>query len=213
MEEKITFKQIQNAMMAILNELNDKRQYFNDLDSPIGDSDHGDSVCSAFAKVKEVLLNYDKDKKDIGDLLMNIGKAIIFSGGAAMGPLYGSAFNEAGKVVSGKSEINYNDLVNMWIGFLNGIGKRGEKVGEKTMYDTIYPAVEALKKAYSENIPLNAAIDLVIKAAENGMKSTKDMIATRGRSSRLGERTIGHIDPGSASMNTILYAFFQNILD
>jgi dihydroxyacetone kinase-like protein len=212
-EEKITFKQIKNAMMAIVDELNDKRQYFNDLDSPIGDSDHGDSVCSAFAKVKEVILNYDKDKKDIGDLLMNIGKAIIFSGGAAMGPLYGSAFNEAGKVLSGKNEIDYNDLVNMWTGFISGIGKRGEKIGEKTMYDTIYPAVEALKKAHSDDIPLNQAIGLVVKAAENGMNSTKNMIAARGRSSRLGERTIGHIDPGSASMNAIIYAFFQNILD
>ena len=213
MEEKITFKQIKNAMMAIVDELNDKRQYFNDLDSPIGDSDHGDSVCSAFTKVKEVILNYDKDEKDIGDLLMNIGKAIIFSGGAAMGPLYGSAFAEAGKVLSGKNEIDYDDLVNMWISFMSGIGKRGEKIGEKTMYDTIYPAVEALKKAHSEDVPLNQAIELVVKAAENGMNSTKDMIAARGRSSRLGERTIGHIDPGSASMNAIIYTFFQNILD
>ena len=74
----------------------------------------------------------------------------MLSGGGAMGPLYGSAFIEAGKVVSGKSVISYDDFVNMWVAFLGAIGKRGEKVGEKTMYDTIRPAIDALESAYSE---------------------------------------------------------------
>lgn len=210
-ENKITFNQIKESIIAVSIELDKNRQYYNDLDSPLGDSDHGDSVCSSFKTVKGTLLDYSNENDDIGEFLKNVGKAIMFSGGGAMGPLYGSAFIEAGKVVSGKSVISYHDFVKMWVAFLGAMGKRGEKVGEKTMYDTISPAIGALEAAYSEGKSLEEAIDLVDKAAKLGMESTKEMIALRGRSSRLGERSIGHIDPGAASMYTIISTFFNII--
>lgn len=213
MVDKITFKQIKDAIINIANELEKNRQYYNDLDAPIGDSDHGDSICSTFKMVKESLINYDQDKDDIGDLLKTTGRELMFSGGAAMGPLYGSAFMEAGKVLSGKNEITYDDLVKMWVAFVDAIAKRGDvKVGEKTMYDTIHPAIGALEAAYSEGKSLEEAGNLVDIAAKNGMNATKDMISLRGRSSRLGERTIGHVDPGSASMYTVISTFFKSII-
>lgn len=130
---------------------------------------------------------------------------------AAMGPLYGSAFSEAGKIVSGKSGIGYDDFVKMWVAFAGGIGKRGEKVGEKTMYDTIRPAIDALEAAYAESKSLKEACVLVDIAAKAGMNATKDMLALRGRSSRLGERSLGHIDPGAASMYTVISTFFKSV--
>jgi dihydroxyacetone kinase-like protein len=77
------------------------------------------------------------------------------------------------------------------------------------MYDTILPAVAVLSEQHKKGITLKEAIPLVIRAAEDGMNSTRDMLATRGRSSRLGERSLGHIDPGSASMNCLIGNFFK----
>ena len=211
MENKINFELIKDALNSVSEELEKNRQYYNDLDSPLGDSDHGDSVCGAFKTVKSTILQSVSGNNDIGELLKNVGRAIMLSGGGAMGPLYGSAFIDAGKSIAGKSVIFFEDLVKMWDAFLSAMGKRGEKVGEKTMYDTIYPAVGALKSAYSEGKSLKEACDLVDSAAKYGMESTKDMLSQRGRSSRLGERTIGHIDPGSASMYTVISTFFKTI--
>ena len=212
MSGNINFKQIKDAVINVANELEKERQYLNDLDSPIGDSDHGDSVCSAFKIVKDIVINYSKDGNDIGDLLKTAGRAIIFQGGAAMGPLYGSAFNEAGKVLIGKSEIDYDDFVKMWVAFLGGVSKRGEQIGEKTMYDTIKPAIDVLESAHASGKSLKEASELVIIAAKKGMNATKDMIALRGRSSRLGDRSIGYIDPGSASMYIIISTFFKSVV-
>lgn len=97
----------------------------------------------------------------------------------------------------------------MWVAFVGGIGKRGEKVGEKTMYDAIRPAIDALEAAYAEGKSLKEACVLVDIAAKAGMNATKDMLALRGRSSRLGERSLGHIDPGAASMYTVISTFFK----
>lgn len=209
----ISFNKIKNAILSIADELEKNRQYYNDLDSPIGDSDHGDSISSTFKIVKDTLSIYDEKKTDIGELLKTIGKEILFSGGAAMGPLYGSAFLESGKTVSGKSEITYKELVDMWTSFVEAIAKRGNvKRGEKTMYDTIFPAIDAFKKAYTDGKSLSDAISFIDSAAKDGMNSTKDMISLRGRSSRLGKRSVGHIDPGAASMYTIISTFFKSII-
>jgi dihydroxyacetone kinase-like protein len=209
---EITFAQVRDALEEIASELERNRQRFNDLDGPIGDSDHGDSVCGAFRKVREAALQYDPGKSDIGDLLKTVGRAITFSGGGAMGPLYGTAFTEAGKRVAGKSSLSEDDFVRMWGAFSDGIAQRGGvKLGEKTMYDTIRPAIDALEKAHAEGAPLREACRLCVEAAEKGMNSTREMLSRRGRSSRLGDRSVGHIDPGAASLCTILTAFFRAV--
>ncbi len=206
---EISFARIREAVITVADELDRRRQYLNDLDSPIGDSDHGDSVCAAFKMAKEAAANSVGPEQDIGALLQAIGRAITFSGGGAMGPLYGTAFLEAGKAVAGKSSLSYEELVRMWSAFVEGIARRGGvKLGEKTMFDTIRPAVDALEGAFAGGKTLAEACELTIQAAEAGMNSTRDMLSQRGRSSRLGDRSRGHIDPGSASMYSILSAFF-----
>jgi dihydroxyacetone kinase-like protein len=213
MGTEISFEKIRTALIAVSDELSKNRQYYNDLDSPIGDSDHGDSVCSAFKKVGEVAYQYSDNRNDIGDLLNTVGRAIIFSSGAAMGPLYGTAFTEAGKAVAGKSELTFEDFVKMWVAFVGGIEKRGGvKVGEKTMFDTIQPGISTLEFEFSNGKTLKEACSVAIEAAERGMNSTKNMLSLRGRSSRLGERSLGHIDPGSASMFTMISTFFKTVV-
>ncbi|MCX6088840.1 MAG: dihydroxyacetone kinase subunit DhaL [Candidatus Atribacteria bacterium] len=213
MNETISYEKVCSGFAAILDHLQKNRQALNDLDSPIGDSDHGESVTGAFQKVQVAVDAFPKDQRDIGALLQAVGKSIILSGGAAMGPLYGTAFLDAGKAVLGKGDLAPEDLVHLWEGFAAGIQRRGQvKLNEKTMYDTIYPTAEALKHSFSEGKPLPEMIQDAIQAAKKGMESTKDMLSLRGRSSRLGERSIGHIDPGSASSYLIIEAFFSHLL-
>jgi dihydroxyacetone kinase-like protein len=212
-EEAIPFVRVREALVAVADELAKNRQYYNDLDSPIGDSDHGDSVCAAFKMVKEVAAGSPAGHEDIGELLKAVGSAITFSGGAAMGPLYGTAFTDAGKAAAGMTTLSYGDLVKVWGAFTEGIARRGGvKRGEKTMYDTIRPAIDTLESAFASGTPMSEACRLVVAAAEAGMNSTREMLSLRGRSSRLGERSLGHIDPGSASMHTVLSVFFKVIV-
>ena len=213
MTETISFATIKKSFNEVLAHLEENRQYLNDLDSPIGDSDHGESVTAAFRKVKEAVDAFPSDQNDIGVLLQSIGKAIIFSGGAAMGPLYGTAFLDAGTAVAGKEVLTREDLVSLMEAFAHGIERRGKvKLGEKTMYDTIYPVAQALKKACDEGKTLSEMIKAGIDAAKQGMESTKDMLSLRGRSSRLGDRSIGHIDPGAASSYFIIEAFLGSMI-
>ena len=210
----VPFEKVKKAFARILEELEKNRQYLNDLDAPIGDSDHGESVTNAFRKVKEAVDQHPEGDRDIGKLLQEVGKSIIFSGGAAMGPLYGTAFMDAGKVVSGKTELTPQDVVAMWEAFGGGIARRGQaKVGEKTMYDTIYPMVESLKKSLTAGESFEAMLRKAIEEARRGMESTRDMLSLRGRSSRLGERSIGHIDPGAASSFIVVKTFLETLLE
>jgi dihydroxyacetone kinase-like protein len=120
---------------------------------------------------------------------------------------------DAGKSAGDKTELNSQEFVAMWEAFMEGIRRLGNvKPGEKNMYDTIYPAVQALISGTGDHTTLKDAIPAVIKAAEDGMNQTKGMLATRGRSSRLGERSIGHIDPGAASMYCLIENFFGSIV-
>lgn len=206
MQEKINFSQVVEAIKAAVEKLDEEKRYLDRLDSPIGDGDHGRTVSNAFQKIIP-LLEKDEANNDIGGLLRSIGRSLALSAGAAAGPLYGTAFMEAGKVVEGKSEVGLEELTKMLEAAEEGIKRRGKaKVGEKTMLDTIHPASEALKESLSKNLSLKDALQQMKKAAKKGMESTKDLISQRGRSSRLGERTRGHIDPGAASSYLIIEA-------
>ncbi len=213
MPETIDFERVLSSLQAAAEKLRSQKDYFNDLDSQIGDSDHGDSIDSTFKKVLESLESYDTSKRDIGGLLKVIGRGIILSGGAAMGPLYGSGFFEAGNAAGGAAVIHVEELVAMMRGFVAGIEKRGGvKLGEKTMFDTVVPAVDALATAVESGEPLREAMNKASAAAESGMQSTKEMHSKRGRSSRLGDRSVGYVDPGSASMFVFLSAFFESLV-
>lgn len=213
MSEKLDFLKIKDAFSKAASELRGNREWFNDLDSEIGDSDHGDSIDFTFRKVQEAVENYPSDKHDIGDFLKSIGRFITLSGGAAMGPLYGSSFTAAGKTVDGRDEISLEEFVAMWEAFVEGLIKRGNvKPGEKTMLDTVQPAVDALREQFDQGAPLHDCCRAATEAAKKGMESTREMLSTRGRSSRLGERSKGHIDPGSASMNVFLTSFFGDLV-
>jgi len=200
---KETYAKMRNILEKIVKKLEKEESYLNHLDADIGDGDHGRTIVTSLRKALEELS--PKGDSDIGAFLKKIGRNLAFSGGAATGPLFGTAFIEAGKTLKGKETLSLEDWAKALEAAENGIKKRGKaKVGEKTMLDTIHPAVQSLKESLSNNESLKKALKKARQAAQKGMESTKDLVSKRGRSSRLGERTKGHIDPGAASSYFIL---------
>ena len=131
--------------------------------------------------------------------------ALVSTVGGASGPLYGTAFMQAGKALDGKMELCEQDLVTILDAFVAGVQLRGKAVaGEKTMLDVMIPAREAVKAALDNGKNAKEALADGVKAAEKGVEYTKTIIATKGRASYLGERSLGHQDPGATSFTTML---------
>jgi dihydroxyacetone kinase-like protein len=188
------------ATAAVLEE---NKEYLTDLDSPIGDADHGINMDRGFKKVLSQLPAVED--KDIGTILKTTGMALVSSVGGAGGPLYGTLFMDAGKAVAGKTELSDEDLVQLLESGLKGVVRIGRaNLGDKTMVDALHPAVEALKEAVANSVDTLEALRLMVQAAKQGMVDTIPMLAKKGRASYVGERSIGHQDPGATSSYLIL---------
>ncbi len=183
--------------------LQENREFLTRLDSPIGDADHGINMDRGFqAVIKKLPTVADMD---IGSILKTVGMTLVSTVGGASGPLYGTAFLRAGIANAGKHELYEADVVGMLRAALDGIEERGKaQPGEKTMLDALAPALLAAKEAEEQNLGLSQLLRRASEAAEIGMKATIPMLATKGRASYLGERSIGHQDPGATSSWLIL---------
>jgi dihydroxyacetone kinase-like protein len=185
--------------------LHENREYLTQLDSPIGDGDHGINMDRGFKAVMEKLPTVAA--MDIGSILKTVGTTLVSTVGGASGPLYGTAFLRAGMATAGKHELYEADVVNLLEVALEGVKARGKaQPGEKTMVDALTPALAAAKEAESQNLGLSELLRRSSEAAEKGMKATIPLLATKGRASYLGERSIGHQDPGATSSWLILKA-------
>ena len=179
-------------------EIHENNQYLTQLDSAIGDADHGANMDRGFKAVSAKLAGMEN--ADIGTILKTVGTTLVSTVGGASGPLYGTAFLRAGMATSGKSELETADILSMLEAATEGIRTRGKaQVGEKTMLDALYPALEAGKQAQAENASMSEVLQRMADGAEEGMKKTIPMLATKGRASYLGERSIDHQDPGATS--------------
>ncbi len=190
--------------------LHDNREYLTQLDSPIGDADHGINMDRGFRAVLDKLPTVAST--DIGTILKTAGTTLVSTVGGASGPLYGTAFLRMGMSTAGKNELYEADVVAMLEAALEGIKARGKaQPGEKTMVDALTPALAAAKDAEAAKLGLSRLLRNASDAAEQGMKSTIPMLATKGRASYLGERSIGHQDPGSTSSWLILKALADTV--
>ncbi len=195
------------ATAAVIEE---NRQYLTDLDSPIGDADHGINMDRGFKKIVSKLPGVEE--KDIGAILKTSGMALITSVGGAAGPLYGTFLMDAGKAVAGKKELSDDDLVALLDAGLKGVVRIGKtNLEDKTMVDALHPAVEALRKACADGKDTIEALHLMTDAAHQGMKATIPMQARKGRASYLGERSIGHQDPGATSSYLLLKTLMETV--
>lgn len=178
--------------------LHDNRDYLTQLDSAIGDADHGVNMDRGFQAVKAKLAGLAD--ADIGTILKTVGTTLVSTVGGASGPLYGTAFLRAGIATTGKSELQTGDFVAMLEAAVEGVKARGKaQTGEKTMIDALSPALAAARQAQQAQLDLPHVLQRCSAAAEEGMKSTIPMLATKGRASYLGERSINHQDPGATS--------------
>ena len=178
--------------------LHENRDYLTQLDSAIGDADHGINMDRGFKAVNDKLPSVVG--MDIGSILKTVGTTLVSTVGGASGPLYGTAFLRAGVATAGKHELYEADVITMLEAALEGIKARGKaQPGEKTMVDALTPALVAAKEAEAQQLGLAQLVRHATDAAEKGMKATIPMLATKGRASYLGERSIGHQDPGATS--------------
>jgi phosphoenolpyruvate---glycerone phosphotransferase subunit DhaL len=178
-------------------------RYLTDLDSAIGDADHGANMERGFKAVVNKLPEFSD--KDIGTIFKTVGMTLLSTVGGAGGPLYGTWFLQAGMKTAGKMELTLADWTEALEASLNGIIMRGKaELGDKTMVDALTPAVKALQQAVQENQPLNDALKLSVDSAKKGMEATIPLVARKGRASYLGERSAGHQDPGATSTYLML---------
>jgi dihydroxyacetone kinase-like protein len=195
---KITNRDILDYLERAAKLISNNKEYLTELDSAIGDADHGINMDRGFQTIAKNLKSLED--KDIGSVLKSSGMFLVSSVGGAGGPLYGTAFMQAGSVLAGKFEIDSQDILQALEAALKGIIGRGKaSKGDKTMIDAIDPAIEAMKKALSNGSEVVEALEEAASAAEQGMKETIPMLAIKGRASYLGERSIGHQDPGATS--------------
>ena len=188
---------------VIAAKIEEEKLFLTELDNVIADGDHGINMARGFGKVLEKLPTVEG--KDVGTILKTVGMTLVSTVGGAAGPLYGTAFMQAGMAAAGKEEVGMEDLFAMLEKAIAGIMMRGKSTtGEKTMLDSICPALEAMKAEYAASGDAKAALAAGVKAAEDGIEYTKTIAATKGRASYIGERSIGHQDPGATSFTMML---------
>jgi len=210
MSVQITPPQMYKAMIAVCETIEEHKDYLSELDGAIGDGDHGVNMAKCFRLVRAKL--DETPDEDFETIIKNVAMVVLNSVGGAMGALYGTFFMRLAQASAGKKELGVNELMEMFQAAEQGILEIGQaKVGDKTLVDTLYPAVRSLEKDAKDGEALESALANLDQAAKGGMEGTKDMVAKMGRASRLGERTRGHQDAGATScylmINAMVSAF------
>jgi dihydroxyacetone kinase-like protein len=180
--------------------------HLTQLDAAIGDGDHGVNMERGFTAVEKALAGQDAEAPP-GQLLILCGKTIVSTVGGASGPLWGTALRHAGRSLGDAESFDSEQLTDALQAAVDGIVELGAAApGDKTMIDALTPAVDALREAVASGQPLDKALAVAADAAEEGARATVPMQARKGRASYLGERSIGHQDPGATSSALIVRA-------
>jgi dihydroxyacetone kinase-like protein len=180
--------------------------YLTRLDAVLGDGDHGDNLVIGFRAV-DALLAETPPETPPGELLRAVGHRLVAAVGGASGPLYGTAFLEAGATAGDAATLDDATLAAMLRAAADGLARRGRcTVGDKTILDPLAPAADAFAAAAAAGEPAPAAWASAVAAAAVGVRATRPMIARRGLAMRLGSRSAGHLDPGAVSCLLLLRA-------
>jgi len=199
----ISTDKVRSIICDIARVMEERKQYLSDLDQAIGDGDHGFNMARGFSVLTQKLK--DTPGTDIGDLLKIVAMTLISNIGGAVGPLYGSMFLKASTASMGLTEIELVGFLPLFREGILAIQDRGNaELGDKTMLDVLLPALASLEKDAAAGLSCGEAFSNAEKVAADCMEKTKDIVAKKGRASYLGERSIGHIDPGAASSYLII---------
>jgi dihydroxyacetone kinase-like protein len=176
-----------------------------ELDSPIGDADHGNNMRRGFTAARTAV---EKEPPDTpGGILIMVGRQLISTVGGASGPLYGTLLRRAGKALGEEAVVTATQVADSLRAGIDGVAQLGGAApGDKTMLDALIPAVQALASALGSGTGMRAGLGAAATAADEGALATIPMLARKGRASYLGERSIGHQDPGATSSALLLGA-------
>lgn len=185
---------------AVSARMSQARGWLGELDGAIGDADHGASMAEGFAAIVRATRDAAADGAPAGTLFSVAARAFLSGVGATAGPLYASALLRAGQGLEDTDPLSDADIARIVPAMADGIRQRGKAAaGDKTMMDAWGPAARAVDAALAAGSSGLLALDAAIEAAVEGRESTRAMVASKGRAARLGERSLGHVDPGAAS--------------
>ncbi|MBD2457931.1 dihydroxyacetone kinase subunit L [Nostoc sp. FACHB-87] len=208
----VTQAQILKWLQIFGTEIDQNKEYLTELDAAIGDADHGINMDRGFRKVISQLPTVTQ--QDIGSILKTVSMTLISSVGGASGPLYGTFFLKASTIAAGKQELTTQELLALLQAGLDGVLQRAKaQLEDKTMVDVLSPAVVAFRQAVEEGKNTVAALQKSVAVAEQALQNTKPMLAKKGRASYLGERSIGHQDPGATSSYLMLRSLMVSLED
>ena len=199
---------VRDWIAQIASDVSEQRDYLTQLDAAIGDADHGVNMDRGFSAVSAKLAAAGDDAgAGPGKVLVTVGTTLISTVGGAAGPLYGTAFRQAGTALGGGQELDAEGLLAALRAGLEGVERLGAATeGDKTMVDAYAPAVAAFADVVGAGGSVAVAATRAREAAEDGMRSTIPMQARKGRASYLGPRSVGHQDPGATSTALIFRA-------
>ncbi|EUJ47997.1 dihydroxyacetone kinase subunit DhaL [Paenilisteria rocourtiae] len=199
-----------NFLNIVTETMEQEKEYLCELDRKLGDGDHGVTMSIGWQAIKKEL--EQQNELDCSKLAVLAGKTFLEAVGSSVGPLYATGFLRGAKAIKDKEVLSDADLTAFWLAFMSGVKERGQaEVGDKTMIDTLEPARIALEQAFAMSGNFEEAFRVAIVAAEAGMVSTIDLLSKRGRSSRLGDRSLGNQDPGATSAYLILTNFLVSL--
>jgi dihydroxyacetone kinase-like protein len=194
----VSHRQVSDWIRAFAAAVAENKEYLTELDSAIGDADHGINMNRGMQAVLGKM--EPGEQADIGALLKTVGMTLVSTVGGAGGPLYGTLFLQMGTSAAGKSDLSDDEWAAALAAGVAGVQRRGKaELDDKTMIDALIPAVEAIRSALADGSTLDEALHRSAEAAREGMTATIPLVARKGRASYLGERSANHQDPGATS--------------
>ncbi len=211
MKEEINTQDFIKIVSDICASIEKQKDYLSELDRAIGDGDHGVTMSIGWTAVKEKLSSINSNE-GFQKICTQIASSFLSAVGASAGPLYATALMRGGIAIKDKEFLDAMSFSLFLDAAAKGIKDRGKaEIGDKTMLDVWMPAAEEMKKQANNGVNLMDALDSTVKNARNAMNKTKDLLSKKGRSSKLGKRSIGHIDPGAASSFVIINSIYQTL--
>ena len=207
MKKELSTTEFIKIILAICDNVEKEKDYLSELDRATGDGDHGVTMSIGWSAVKEKISTLDENLP-FDKICMQIASSFLSAVGASAGPLYATALMRGGSKLKDLTVINSSQLSEFFDAAANGIQERGKaNLGDKTMLDVWLPTAKKIKEISSSTDDIIEILRQGSSTANETMLSTKDMLSKKGRSSKLGERSRGHIDPGAASSALIFKIF------
>ena len=200
-----------SILLKMVKAIQENKAYLSEVDGLIGDGDHGMNMNKGFTVFEN---RFAEEEFGFSEGLDELGTILFSEIGGSMGPIYGTIFMDAASAGEDLEDISVEGLADMLAAGLEGLQEIVEaQVGDKTLVDTLSPAVESLKKSAEDGTDFKTALEEMKQAARDGRDSTKDLVAKFGRSSRLGDRSKGVLDAGATSCCIILEAIADGIIE